>query len=32
MAAKKKFEENMVVKLMKGPDGTPVESNFLSEE
>ena len=24
--------EQQVVKLMKGPDGTPVESNFLSEE
>ena len=24
--------EQQVVKLMKGPDGTPVESIFLSEE
>ena len=24
--------EQQVVKLMKGPDGAPVESDFLSEE
>ena len=24
--------EQQVVKLMKGPDGAPIESNFLSEE
>ena len=24
--------EQQVVKLMKGPDGAPIESDFLSEE
>ena len=33
-ACRKKLDqaEQQVVKLMKGPDGAPIESDFLSEE